>query len=105
MELSFQRDALFLVVRNQMNLDDDPKMLGIESAFLERPEVDEESNIGASKDCIQIFRDLLLTLSVEDKLDSPLPQWLEGLDDSFHIERNEESVVLWHDNQRIMFKA
>ena len=91
-----------LVARNQMYLDSDPKMMGIESAFLERPEA--ESNIGASKECVQIFRGLLLTLTDDDKFDLSLSQWLGGLEDKFQVKINEESVILWHDDQRIMFR-
>ena len=98
------RDMSELVARNQLDLESNPKMLGIESVFLEKPEGDAESNIRASKDCIQIFRDLLLPLTDEAKLDLSIPQWFENLGDKLHVEINEEFVVLWHVDQKIIFK-
>ena len=97
-------DLGLIVATNQMDLQSIPQVLGLESAFVESPSVDAESNIAASKEFTRMIQELLMVLSDEEKLDFPLPQWLADQVDKFEIETNEEVVVLKHGIQELLFK-
>ena len=90
--------------KHQVNLESkEPQMVGFETAFVVKPAHEAERNISSSGKLVDMIREKLILLSMDDKLDSTTHKWFDFLRDQFNITVIKDSIYISICGRQLIF--
>ena len=90
--------------KHQVNLESrELQMVGLETAFVVKPEPEAKMNISSSRKFVEIIGEKLILLPTHEKLDSSTSKWFDLIQDKFDITDNQDNIHISIGGRQLIF--